>query len=246
MADRQMPQTKAYRVVGVAAIYQQPTQALNSEGEVTYVMTPTLGTRGETVELIDFEAQRLAALGAVKPADEQRSYDEMGDDELAAETLSRGIDVVGSAVDGSVRREDSINALVMFDQGATAGITRGTTTVPGGVALSAGGTSDVERTERTAEAPATLTDPTAPGFDPAELDVNALAEHIKAEGLNAEATVTLAKNDPELAQKVLEAEQQVTGRDARATVEARLQRIINQAESPEDPEAGLSDEQTGG
>src|SRR4051794_23897250 len=98
MADTaQKQETKPYRVIGVGAIYQKPSQALGPDGKLTTVMAPTLGGRGEVIDLVPFEAERLEALGVVRSDEEPRSYDEMGDDELEALTTERTLDVRGSA-----------------------------------------------------------------------------------------------------------------------------------------------------
>jgi hypothetical protein len=222
MADTaQTPETKAYRVTGVGAIYQKPSQTLGPDGKLTTTMAPALGGRGEVIELVPFEAERLEALGVVRPDDEPRSYDEMGDDELERLTSERTIEVRGSAVDGSVRREDRINALLVYDQGATAGTSVGITTVPGGVAEARPGTSEGPRVQTGVLAP------TAP--DPASASTDEVAEWIKSgpegKSLTAEETVALAQNDPARAQAVLDAEQQASQGDARKTVVERLERL---------------------
>jgi hypothetical protein len=114
MADTaQNQETKPFRVTGVGAIYQKPAQTLGPDGKLTTVMAPTLGGRGEVIDLVPFEAERLQALGVVRPNDEPRSYDELSDEELEAATTERALDVRGSAADGSIRREDRINALLV-------------------------------------------------------------------------------------------------------------------------------------
>jgi hypothetical protein len=228
MADTaQNQETKPFRVTGVGAIYQKPAQTLGPDGKLTTVMAPTLGGRGEVIDLVPFEAERLQALGVVRPNDEPRSYDELSDEELEAATTERALDVRGSAADGSIRREDRINALLVYDQGATSGTSVGITTVPGGIAEARPGTSDGPRVQTGVLAP------TAP--DPASSSTEELAEWIKSgpegKALTAEEVVALAQADPERAQAVLDAEQQASEGDPRKTVVERLERLRDAGDS---------------
>lgn len=114
MADTE---TQQYRVKGAGAIYQKQHETLGPDGKVVTVMASTLAVHGETIDLVPFEAHRLLALDAIKPADEPLAYDEMDDTQLASLVAVRGLDVRGTAADGTVRREDQINALTIHDQG---------------------------------------------------------------------------------------------------------------------------------
>lgn len=220
-----VPDKSEYRVVGVGITYQDPQGRIGPDGTPQVLYGYAVAYRGDTVKLTDSEAERLLQTGTIKPVGEERSYDEMSDDELEGLTTSRAIAVNGSAADGSIRREDRINALNIYDQGTGQGVV-GVSTVPGGVAVALPGASEGPRVQTGA----------APGGapDPLEASTDTLAAYI-AEGpsgkaLNAEETVALAQNDPARAEKVLEAERQATTGDARKTVESRLKAI---AESDE-------------
>lgn len=219
--EKAIPEKSAYRVVGVGVTYRDPQAVIGPDGQPQVVYNYAVAGRGETVHLTDWEAKRLEETYTIKPADAERSYDEMGDDELEAETTARALDVRGSAADGSVRREDRINALLVYDQGAAGGTSVGVTTVPGGIAEARPGTSDGPRVQTGVNAP------TAP--DPASASTDELAEYIKTgtegQALTAEETVALAQNDPAKAQAVLDAEQQASQGDPRKTVVARLERL---------------------
>jgi hypothetical protein len=224
--EKAIPSKSAYRVVGVGVTYRDPQAVIGPDGQPQVVYNYAVAGRAETVQLTEWEARRLEDTGTIKPADAERTYDEMGDDELEAMTTERAIDVRGSAADGSVRREDRINALLVFDQGATAGTTVGITTVPGGVAEARPGTSDGPRVQTGVLAP------TAP--DPAAASTEELAEWIKSgpegKALTAEETVALAQSDPARAEAVLEAERAASEGDARKTVVERLERLRDSAD----------------
>lgn len=70
----------------------------------------------------------------------------------------------------------------------------------------------------------------ATGIDPGSADAEEIAEHIKSQKLNVAETVALAGDDPELAKKVMEAEDLASENDARRGVEDGLQKIIDAAE----------------
>jgi len=214
-----VPDKSEYRVVGVGITYQDPQARIGPDGTPQVLYGYAVGYRGDTVSLTDGEAERLKATGTIKPVDEERSYDEMSDDELEALTTSRAIAVVGSAADGSVRREDRINALNIYDQGTGQGVV-GVSTVPGGVAVALPGSSEGARVQTGAE----------PGGAPdaLEVDTDTLAAYIAEQNLNAEETVALAKNDPARAEAVLKAEKQATTGDARKTVESRLKALASE------------------
>lgn len=233
MADAQMPDTKPYRVVGVGATYQKPVEALGENGEVKIVNGPALALRGEVIDLIPFEARRLEALGAVRPAEDAPSYDEMSDEDLTANATERRLDVRGSAVDGSVRREDLINALMIHDQGiGVTGGTVGATTTPGNVALAQSGTSELENTYQGGEG----SEPSPAGAPDAHTEsVQAIASWIQNEKPNIDDTVSIAGDSPTAARKVLEAESVATGGDPRSGVESRLSRLAEQDEPGNDP-----------
>lgn len=114
----QMPSMEAYRVCIGGAMYVSPRVAQNLDGTTQVLYPSVLATRGETIELIASEAQRLTDLEAVKPADEPLTYDEMNDKQLDAAIRERGVTVVSSSADADKPlRSDKINALNTFDQG---------------------------------------------------------------------------------------------------------------------------------
>lgn len=225
--EKAIPDKSAYRVVGVGVTYRDPQAVIGPDGQPQVVYNYAVAGRGETVELTDWEARRLEETATIKAADAERTYDEMGDDELEALTTERTLDVRGSAADGSVRREDRINALLVWDQGATSGTSVGITTVPGGIAEARPGTSDGPRVQTGVLAP------TAP--DPASASTEDLAEWIKSgpegKALTAEETVALAQSDPAKAEAVLEAERMASEGDARKTVVERLERLRDAGDS---------------
>lgn len=113
-----LPATAPHRVVAVGATYLDATETIGPDGKPMVAYVSRLGYRGETVELNEHQAARLIDLDAVKPADEPLSYDEMKVEDLTRLAESRGVDVQGSGADGAVLKEDLLNALVIYDQGA--------------------------------------------------------------------------------------------------------------------------------
>jgi len=214
-----VPDKSDYRVVGVGITYRDPQALIGPDGTPQVLYGYAVAYRGDTVKLTDSEAERLKATGTIKPVGEERSYDEMSDDELEALTTGRAIAVVGSAADGSVRREDRINALNVYDQGTQQGVV-GVSSVPGGVQVVLPGSTEGPRVETGAEP--------AGAPDALEVDTDTLAAYIAEQNLNAEETVALAKNDPKRAEAVLKAEKQATTGDARKTVESRLKAIASE------------------
>lgn len=120
-AKAKLPETKPYRVCIGGAMYASPRLAQNLDGSETLLYPTVLGTRGETIELTDREAQRLTTLDtgpAVKPAGEPLSYDEMNDKQLDAAVKAAGVKVTSSSADSDrPLRADKINALLTYDQG---------------------------------------------------------------------------------------------------------------------------------
>lgn len=127
-----LPKTEPYRVTAVGAVYRQAQEAIGGDGKPTVVYTSALGARGEEIQLEAAEARRLESLGAVRPADAERGYDELSDDELADRAAQRGLTIRSSSADPEKpQREDYINALQNADR--TSGGVTGVATVPGGV-----------------------------------------------------------------------------------------------------------------
>jgi hypothetical protein len=204
MADETatLPDTECYRVVIAGARYDAPRIDHDLQGKARVIYTSEFATRGQEIDLVPREAKRLEGLGAIRPADSEREYDELGDDELAAQAALRGIPVRSSGADADKPlREDYINALVTYDAGAGDAVGVGPQRLPDEVV-----------------AP-------APADDPAGLTAPQIREQIDSEGLTIPQTVDLAQDDPAMAQRVLEAER-LSG-DPRAGVEKGLQKIID-------------------
>lgn len=113
-----LPATKPYRVCIAGAVYLRYRETINADGEDVVIPTRELAIFGEEIGLTDREARRLTELGAVKPADEPLSYDEMDEKQLARAVSERGITVRSSGADQDrPLRTDFVNALNTFDQG---------------------------------------------------------------------------------------------------------------------------------
>jgi hypothetical protein len=67
-------------------------------------------------------------------------------------------------------------------------------------------------------------------FDASDKSVNDLIEWLEEAKPNAPQTISAAGDDPEVAERLLEAEESVTGRQARSTVVEGLERIIDKEE----------------
>lgn len=227
MADEvKLPKTEKFRVVIAGAAYDSPRIRHDEQGKGEVIYVRESAVRAEEIELVPREAKRLQDLGAVVPASEPRSYDEMDDAELAAETKARGLVVTSSSADpDQPLRQDFVAALQTFDAGQTAGV--GVSTVPGGLAI--GGVTAPFNEGDFAQEVGTPPEETAPadGGVASRLTSAQLAQHITDEKLNASDTVDLAGGDPALAAKVLEAEGIAQGGDPRATVEGPLQKTID-------------------
>lgn len=185
----------------------------------------------EEIELPETEAQRLDELGALVPEDSSRSEveqqqadtgdrirAEQGDREALGRVMARALNPLDrtAPVPDSATPTPSVSPPSLGVE-PIGDFTKGDTgdadspAIPG--ALS--GETDVR-----ADAP-----------DPASADVGEIAAFITSEKLNADETVALAGDDPQHAQKVLEAERIAAsekGGDPRATVESRLQKIAEQ------------------
>jgi hypothetical protein len=247
----ELPATEQYRVVGVGATFNRPVEIIGPDGKPTVVYTFAFGSRGQVVDLVAGEARRLQALGAVKPVDEAKSYDEMGDDELAAEARQRGITVRSSGADSEQPlRTDYIGALQTFDLGSDQGLV-GVSSAPGQVVqVSSDGhalvTVDGENPPEhageegnpgsfPAERAGFVDKATRDGGDGATAassdysakgkSATAVAKWIESERPNEDATVAAAQDDPDLARRVLEAESAATQGDPRQGVKSRLERI---------------------
>lgn len=113
-----LPDTKAFRVCIAGAMYTSPRLAMAFDGTETVVYVSQLATRGEQIELISQEANRLVELDAVKPAGEPLSYEEMTDKQLDAAIKEHGVTVTSSGADQDKPLPiDKVNALRTFDQG---------------------------------------------------------------------------------------------------------------------------------
>jgi hypothetical protein len=111
------PATKAYRVCIVAATYLEPREVVGPTGDVTVQHVYSVGRFGEEIQLTEAQATRLLDLGAVKPADEPLTYEEMDRKQLDAAVKERGITVSGSGANGEVLDTDIVNALNTYDAG---------------------------------------------------------------------------------------------------------------------------------
>lgn len=231
MSEAKLPKTKTFRVVIAGAAYDEPRIRHNQQGDAEVIFVRESAVRAEEIELVPREAHRLQELGAVVPASQPRSYDEMDDAELAAEAQARAIVVrSSSAAPDQPLRQDFLTALRTFDAGQVEGV--GVGTIPGGLTL--GGAARANFGETLSGDPQPIgTEPevTVAGAEDAgvatRLSSAQLAQHITDEGLNASETVDLAGVDPVLAAKVLEAEGIAQGGDPRVTVEKPLQKIID-------------------
>jgi hypothetical protein len=129
-----LPPTEKYRVTGLGAVYYAPTEIIGADGVPKVAYVTNLATRAQVIDLVAGEARRLSALGAVKPAGDPPTYDEMDEQQLAVLATSRGVAVRSSSADPDrPLREDYINALFTHDLGSDEAVLRGVGTVPGGV-----------------------------------------------------------------------------------------------------------------
>lgn len=139
----ELPSTEKYRVTGLGAVYYEPVETIGPTGLPMIAYVSRLGTRAQIIDLVAGEARRLGALGAVKPAGEPPSYDEMNEEQLAVLATQRGVSVRSTSADPDrPLREDYINALHTHDLGADEGVLRGVGTVPGGVIVPEGGSPE--------------------------------------------------------------------------------------------------------
>lgn len=129
-AQKDAEATKEYRVVTAGITYISPVEGFAPDGSEATLRVYLRASRGDIVELTEKQANRLSELGpigregkrrpAVKLVDEDRTYDEMGPDEMDRLISERGIDVVGTGANGALLDEDRINALYNYDQGGKA------------------------------------------------------------------------------------------------------------------------------
>lgn len=216
--DVKLPETKPYRVVIAAAVYDSPRLDYDIEGKGRVIFVREFGLRASEIDLVAREAKRLADLDAVVPASEPRAYGEMDDDELAKLASERGLTVLSSGADpDKPLRVDFLNSLDTFERGEVVAV--GASTVPGGVSVGSG-TASV-----TAGQPQQVGEEPDVGFDAASASVEQIADYIESENLTAPETVALAQDDPALADKVLAAEKSARGGDQRATVVSGLEKI---------------------
>lgn len=246
--DVEMPETEPYRVAILGATYMKPTAVYGPTGP-TLVHSNELATRGEIIYLDEAQGNRLTSIGAVKKADDPRSYEEMSDKELHALTRQRSVNVVVSQVPnehgtqnlkGIPLRADMIAALQAYDAGASSllPIQEGPLAVPaptpvpeqnvraGDPIVPAGENDDENAKPPESEvSEKVLNAPEANGAN-----VNALAAYIKKERVTADDMVTIAERSddtPEAARALLEAETVATGGDPRTTLVPRLQALID-------------------
>lgn len=113
MADSK---SKEYRVVSVGLSYTAPERVTNPDGSEGTVHARKDAHAGDTITLTAAESERLVALGAVVPADADKTYGEMTVKELQAEADERGLTVEGSGANGNVLQEDLLTALKADDE----------------------------------------------------------------------------------------------------------------------------------
>jgi hypothetical protein len=215
MDDLELPSTESFRVVGVGATYYEPVPTVGGDGKPTIALSYRSAGRGERVELTAYDARRLQQLGAVKPWEDPKSYDEMADDELSRHASARGITVTSSGADPEQPlRQDYVAALNAYDQGADTGVL-GVSTEPGKVSAVAGGGATPNVGQDSA------------GYSAQGKSATEVSDWIKSERPNVSETVQAADGDPATARVVLEAERTATHGDPRATVEKHLQAIID-------------------
>lgn len=117
-AKATLPDTNPYRVCIGGAMYMEPKLSMSFDGVESVIYVTKLGERGQEIALTDSEAHRLTELGAVKPAGEPLSYEEMNDKQLDAAVKAAGVTVVSSGADPDKPLPgDKINALRTYDQG---------------------------------------------------------------------------------------------------------------------------------
>lgn len=244
-----LPATESYRVVGLGARYLKAAKRIGGDGKPTVQYVDALATGREVVELIEPEAERLLALGAVRPIDSAKGYDEMDDAELRSLASGRGIAVRSSGADPEQPlRTDYMNALAMYDLGADSAVVAAGTT-PGGV-FTAGDrgvspvlvdginpavstaqpdhvdtTGLVEGNARSAQAGGVQAEFGA--YDARGKSATDLSAWISSAKPNASATVAAAHDDPDAAAALIEAEEASHGGDGRATVIDPLTKIAD-------------------
>lgn len=251
----ELPSTEKYRVTGLGAVYSEPVEAIGADGKPTVVYVTRLAGRAQVVDLIAGEARRLGALGAVKPAGEPPTYDEMNEQQLAVLATQRGVVVRSSSADADQPlREDYLNALFTHDLGQDEGVLKGVGTVPGGVIVPDGSPGippvlidGVHENPATEQADSVDTSPadeaagrigltsqqsadeqTGRGvYDARGKSATELSSWISSEKPNATKTVAAAHDDPATARTLIEAEQASQGGDGRATVIEKLQPIAD-------------------
>jgi len=175
--------------------------------------------RGEFVELHPREAARLDKLGMLVPP-------------------GREVEGTPAQVRANAERAIADNAKAIIERGvnpldvafppSTETPAPSVSPPPSGAAPSGDLTTGDTGIEPTMPVDSGL--PVAPAEPPdaAIAEVGEISAFIEAEQPNAADTVALAKGDPALAVKVLEAEKTATGGDPRKSVEGPLQKIIDQ------------------
>lgn len=225
----ELPDLEPYRVVIMGATYQRPLAVYGPTGPML-AFSHEVGARGSVILLDEAQARRLVDIGAVKPTDDPRSYDEMLEPELAQHARALSVEVRSSSMDPKQPlRQDYIDALQAFDAGVSSiapvqdGPLAVDPPVPNpeqnpGPAGGAPSDQEPEVSEKVSGAP-----------EATGANVNALATYLKRVTPNADETVAIAARDAangESAQAVLDAERIATDNDPRATVEKRLLKMI--------------------
>jgi hypothetical protein len=240
-----LPDTDLFRVRGVGASYLKPQKTVGPDGQPTVVFVGALAGRGEIVELVKSEAERLGAVGAVVPAEAPKGYDELSRPELEILATSRGVTVRSTSADPDNPLDDDYrNALALFDIGSDAALV-GVSSTPGGVVQSSESAVSPVLVDGVHAAPATdQEDGTETRaveerafaqrghsmtamFDARGKSASEVSDWIQSERPNAATTVAAANDDPEAARVVLEAEAAAHEGDPRATVARPLEQIAD-------------------
>lgn len=103
-----------YRVVQVFCTYVEPRER-DLGGRKRTLQVQRTGRFGDTIALSAAEAQRLLDAGAVRPAGDAKSYEEMYVDELEELAAARQLEVRGSGANGHVLKQDLVDALSADD-----------------------------------------------------------------------------------------------------------------------------------
>jgi len=212
---QEKPATVKRRVSALMATYH----AIITDVAGNNVATIKTADRGEEIELVKSEEDRLDGLGALaepgKSADETQAE---ADARLDAYRAARGDQ---SAVARAVERA------VAPSPGQTEPVQPPDTVSPPGIGAEPRG--DYTKGDRGAEDIIPVGDTLSDGGivrldapDVATATVSEIADWISAEGPTVDETVALGEGDPDLSAKVLEAEGVATGGSPRKGVESKL------------------------